>query len=73
MTLLIYLQERKKTQKLMEIVNFEEENLHIFRTNWGISMKCLGNFPGLYCLHRKKVLGKPQGGSNLTPRFLKVN
>ena len=29
----------KKPEKLMKIVNIEEENLHIFWTSWGISIK----------------------------------
>ena len=44
LTSLVSLQQEnvKKSEKLMKIVNIEEENLHIFWTRWGISMK----FPG---------------------------
>ena len=42
-TSLVYLQQGnvKKLKKSMKIVNIDEENLHIFGTNW-ISMKFLG-------------------------------
>ena len=33
----------KKSKKLIKIVSIEEENLHIYWTTWGISMKLLGN------------------------------
>ena len=29
----------KKPEKFMEVVNIDEENLHIFWTIWGISIK----------------------------------
>ena len=32
----------KKSKKLMKIVNIEGENLHIFWTTWGISIKLSG-------------------------------
>ena len=32
----------KKSEKLSKIVNIEEENLHIFWTSWGISIKFSG-------------------------------
>ena len=36
----------KKSEKMMKIVNIDEENLLIFHTIWGISMK----FSGKMCL-----------------------
>ena len=32
----------RRSEKAMKIVNIEEENFHIFRTTWGISIKCSG-------------------------------
>ena len=41
LTSLVSLQQGniKQSEKLMKIVNTEEENFHIFWTSWGISMK----------------------------------
>ena len=48
----------QKNQKMMiDIVNIDEETLHIFRTNWGISMK----FSGKMCLMIISKVKKPQG------------
>ena len=87
LTSLVYLQWRnvKKSKKLLKLVNIDEENLHIFQTTWGISMK----FSGKMCLviilkvTKKKgftpslentVLKKPQGaGQNYpTPSLARV-
>ena len=32
----------KKSEKLMKVVNIDGQNLHIFQTTWGISMKFSG-------------------------------
>ena len=44
LTSLVYLQQGnvKKSKELIKIVNTGEENLHIFRTTSGISIKYLG-------------------------------
>ena len=44
MTSLVFLQQGnvKKSKTLIKIVNIENENLHIFWTTWGISMKFSG-------------------------------
>ena len=33
----------KISKKLIKLVSIEEENLHIYWTTWGISMKLSGN------------------------------
>ena len=70
---LVYLQQGnvKKSKKLMKIVNTDEENFHIFRTTWEISII----FSGKMCLILKvtkmqdftlflgnAILEKPQEG-----------
>ena len=37
--LILLTSKNKENQKMMEIVNMDEENIHIFRANWRISMK----------------------------------
>ena len=74
----------KKSKTLMKIVNIDEENLHIFRKIWRMSM----TFSGKMCLMiilkvTKKqgftlsledtVLKNSQGGSHWPPSLLKVN
>ena len=41
LTSLVYLQQGnvKKSKKLIKLANIDEENLHIFQTTSGISMK----------------------------------
>ena len=54
----------------MKIANIDRENLHIFWTKWGISMKFSGNMwlmiilkvtknPEFHSLFRRKILKKP--------------
>ena len=47
----------KKSEKLMKIVNIKEENLHIFWTNWGISLKFSGKILLMIILKTKKNEG----------------
>ena len=47
----------QKFQKLVEIVNIDEENLYIFRAIWGISIK----FSGKSCLMTMIKVTKKQG------------
>ena len=52
----------------MNIVNIEEENLHIFWMTWGISVKFSGKMTshkksGLYPLSEIFVFGKTTGGN----------
>ena len=67
---LVYLQQGnvKKSKKLMKLANIDEENLHIFQTTLGISMKFSGKMclmiilkvkkAGLYSLSRKYIFKK---------------
>ena len=70
----------KESKKLMKIVNTDEENLHIFRTTFGISIKFprkvwLNNInieshkkSGLYPLSKKWSFRKTRGvGVQFTP------
>ena len=70
LTKLVYLQQKnlKKSKKLLKIVIIEEENLNIYQTTWGLSMKFSGKIkiennkkPGLYHLSRKYSFGKTTG------------
>ena len=74
LTSLVSLQQRnvKKSKKLMNMVNIEEENIHIFLTNWGISITFLGKMwlVIIFEVTKNRVnlslqntcLEKPQGG-----------
>ena len=44
LTLLVFLQQGniKKSEKIMKIVNTDTENVHIFWTIWGLSIKFSG-------------------------------
>ena len=44
LTLLVFLQQGniKKSEKIMKIVNTDRENVHIFWTIWGLSIKFSG-------------------------------
>ena len=66
----------------MKIANIEEENLHIFWTTWGTSMKVLGKMWLMTMLKvtekqafkltlKNAFLEKPQGGSIGTPQLFK--
>ena len=72
----------KNPKKIMKIANIEEENLHIFWTTWGTSMKVLGKMWLMTMLKvtekqafkltlKNAFLEKPQGGSIGTPQLFK--
>ena len=44
LTLLVFLQQGniKKSEKIMKVVNTDRENVHIFWTIWGLSIKFSG-------------------------------
>ena len=74
----------EKFEKLIKMVNIEEENLHIFWTSWGISMKVSGKMWVMRILKVTKKQGsilslkntfleKPHGeGSNSSPNIFRV-
>ena len=47
----------KKSEKLIKIVNIKEENIHIFWTNWGISLKFSGKILPMVILKTKNNEG----------------
>ena len=62
----------------MKVVNIDEENLHVFRKTWGISIKVSEKYVSYdnIKIHKKqgvtpyienKVLEKPQGWSHWNP------
>ena len=76
----VYLQWRnvKKSKQLMKLANIDKENLHIFQTTWGSSMKFSGKMCLVIILKVTKkqgfttslentVLKKPQGGGQNYP------
>ena len=84
LTSLVSLQQRnvKKCEKSMKIVNIGGENLHIFWTTWGISIRLSGKTRLIshkkqgFTLLRKHIFGKTTGGGTgegkLTPSLLRV-
>ena len=82
LTKLVYLQQKnlKKSKKLLKIVIIEEENLNIYQTTWGLSMKFSGKIkienskkPGLYHLSRKYSFGKTTGRFTSPASVFRVN
>ena len=74
----------KKSEKMIKIVNIEEENAHIFRKTWGISRKFSEEMWLMMILKVTKnqdfnlslknaILEKQLGGSNWTPSFFMVD
>ena len=73
----------KNSEKLMKIVNIEGENLHIFRTTWGSSMKFSGKMRFIIILkvrnssvspslHKTRFWKNSHRGSNWSPNLSRV-
>ena len=62
----------KNTEKSMKRVNFDGENLHIFWTTWGTSMKFSGR-KWLKWLSGRQIFGKTTGAGNSMATVKKFN
>ena len=76
----LWQQNVEKSEKLMNKINIEEENLHILWTTWGIStnfsekmrLMIISQKIGLHPVSEKCIFGKTTEGVKLTPSYFRV-